>query len=182
MRRLSLLLLVAGLGGCVVMPPTTSLAPGVTAREDLSHRYVAIIGPKLRRAPPFLGVDSTNYEVLRSWLDRTTGKAHHQLYVSDSYAGERRGWDAAHDDTGAALPFVAISHDQITCDPGCSWQEDFAANIADAQLREATNGLAVIFTARSGAETRIELSQTQIAAQLAAIDAERRRLATSRSG
>jgi len=138
MRFGPLLLASVLLSGCAetAMPPGAAPAaipgaPGVTMRADQSHRYVAIVGLKLQHAPPFLGVPETNYFVLRSWLDRDTGEAHHQLYVSDSYAGPERNWDTSRDDAGAPLSFVSISHNQIGCERECAWVEDFAAAIPD---------------------------------------------------
>lgn len=183
MRLGALVLVASALAGCVEpASPAANIpaVPGVAVQEGVSQRYVEIIGPRLQHAPPFLGVEDTNYFVLRSWLDRTTGEAHHQLYVSDSYSGAERSWDAATERDGTALRFSAISHEQIACDPGCSWTEDFAADIPDALLRAAPQGMAVDFRAKSGTAQRIVLSGDQVRAQLAAIDAERRRLVTTR--
>jgi len=143
------------------------------AREDSSHRFILFIGPGAQHAPPFLGIPETNFYCLRSFVDRRTGETAHQLYVTDSHFGAERGWNAAHDGAGNPLPFVAIGHDQISCDAGCSYVEEFAANLPEGTLRTSPDGLAVTFSARSGDEKTIVVPVDRIAAQLAAIDATR---------
>jgi hypothetical protein len=154
-------------------PPVTPAAP---ANSELSARFIGFVGPKLQHDPPFLDIPYTNFSCLRSFLDRQTGETAHQLYVADSYFGAERGWDGAHDAAGNALPFTHISTDKITCENGCAYEEDFAATLPEAALRSSAGGLAVTFTARSGKTMTIDLSGEEIANQLAAVDAQRRRL------
>jgi hypothetical protein len=143
------------------------------AREDSSHRFILFMGPRAQHAPPFLDIPETNFYCLRSFVDRRTGETAHQLYVTDSYFGAERGWNAARDSAGAPLPFVAIGHDEITCDAGCSYVEEFAANLPESLLRSSLKGLAVTFRSPSGDEKTIVISGDRIAAQLAATDAKR---------
>ena len=92
--------LAASLG--LALTSCTQLAPQqlagdvfvTEAREDSSHRFILFIGPKAQHTPPFLGVPETNFYCLRSFVDRRTGETAHQLYVSDSYTGPERGWNA----------------------------------------------------------------------------------------
>jgi hypothetical protein len=143
------------------------------AREDSSHRFILFMGPRAQHAPPFLDIPQTNFYCLRSFVDRRTGETAHQLYVTDSYFGAERGWNAARDSAGAPLPFVAIGHDEITCDAGCSYVEEFAANLPESLLRSSLKGLAVTFSARSGDVKTIVVPGDRITAQLAAVDARR---------
>ncbi|MBO0736265.1 MAG: hypothetical protein J2P48_06815, partial [Alphaproteobacteria bacterium] len=169
-------LLSAGLAACAQGPPAESPAqPGVTAvaPEAPLPRFIGVIGPEAQHAPPFLGVPGTNYYRLRSFIDRKTGETLHQLYISDSYSGEQRDWNAARDEAGRPLRFIEISRNEISCEGGCSYLEEFVATIPEAELRADPQGLTVIFTARSGAEKRVSISAAQIAAQLAAVDARR---------
>jgi len=152
--------------------PATGI-PSVEAREDSSHRFIIFIGPKAQHAPPFLGVPETNFYCLRSFVDRRNGETAHQLYVTDSYFGAERGWDAARDSTGASLPFIAIGDDEITCDAGCSYVEEFAAKLPESALRATPDELTVTFSSRSGDEKPIVVPAKQITAQLAAVDARR---------
>ena len=146
-------------------------APLVEAREDSSQRFIGFIGPKAQHAPRFLDIPETNFYCLRSFIDRRTGETAHQLYVTDSYSGAERGWNAARDSTGAALPFVPIGRNEISCDAGCSYAEEFAANLPESALRTSLDGLAVTFSSSSGDEKTILISGARIAAQLAAVDA-----------
>jgi hypothetical protein len=120
--------------------------------------------------------------VLRSWLDRDSGRATTQLYVSDSYRGAEKKWSAAYDAAGRALPFTAIRRDQIGCAGECAWVEDFAALIPERELATAAGGLAVTFVARSGDRKTILLTPRQIRIQRAAIAATRLRLSRGIAG
>jgi hypothetical protein len=158
----------------VVAPPDPATGtPRVEAREDSSHRFITIIGQKAQHAPPFLGVPETNFYCLRSFVDRRTGETAHQLYVTDSYFGAERGWNTAHDGGGASLPFIAIGHDEISCDAGCSYVEEFAAKLPESTLRGSRGALAVTFSSRSGDEKTIVVPAEQTTAQRAAIEAWR---------
>jgi len=166
----------SALAACAQPPPAgapaqPSAAAVVPAREDAPSRFVGLIGTRAQHAPPFLGVPETNFYCLRSFLDRQTGETRHQLYVSDSYSGPERRWDAARDGGGRALRFVEITRHQITCDGGCSYAEEFAADIPESELRANPNGLKVAFNAQSGTEKTITVSSSQIRAQLAGVDA-----------
>jgi len=148
-------------------------APPVEVSEDSSQRFIGFIGPKAQHAPRFLDIPETNFYCLRSFVDRRTGETAHQLYVSDSYFGAERDWNAARDSAGSPLQFVKISHDEISCDAGCSYVEEFAAILPESELRASPGGLAVTFISPSGDEKTIVISGDRIAAQLAAIDARR---------
>jgi hypothetical protein len=174
-RRLALAALLAfALAACAAPAPRETTAQvGAAAGEDQSPRFIGVIGVKEQHAPPYLGVPDTNYYRLRSFVDRKTGETLHQLYVSDSYSGAERHWNAAHDGAGRPLRFFVISQHEISCAAGCSYAEEFAATIPESELRASPRGLVVIFTSASGAEKRIMISGPQIAAQLAAVEARR---------
>ena len=169
--------LAASLG--MVLTSCAQLAPRqpaagplvIEVREDSSQRFITFTGPKAQHAPRFLKIPETNFYCLRSFVDRRTGETAHQLYVTDSYSGAERGWNAARDSTGAALPFVPIGRNEISCDAGCSYAEEFAANLPESALRTSLDGLAVTFSSSSGDEKTILISGARIAAQLAAVDA-----------
>jgi hypothetical protein len=177
--------LVVALTACAQLTPAETAAPGVvTARQDLSSRFVAFVGPKAQHAPPFLNIPETNFYCLRSFFDRRTGETAHQLYVSDSYLGAERDWKAARDSTGSPLQFVEISRNEISCDAGCSYAEEFAAILPESKLRASPGGLSVTFLSPSGEEKTIVISGDRIAAQLAAIAARRHQVepAAARAG
>ena len=164
------------LAACAQAPPPEapaqpSAAAVAPARGDIPSRFVGLIGTRAQHAPPFLGVPETNFYCLRSFLDRQTGETRHQLYVSDSYSGPERHWDAARDGGGRTLRVLEITRHQITCDGGCAYTEEFAADIPESELRANPNGLKVTLGAQSGADKTITISGSQITAQLAAVDA-----------
>jgi hypothetical protein len=163
------------LTSCAQLAPRQPAAGtlGIEAREDASQRFIVLIGPKTQHAPPFLGIPETNLYCLRSFIDRQTGETAHQLYVTDSYFGAERGWNAARDSADAPLLFVAIGRDEISCDAGCSYVEEFAAKLPESTLRASPDGLAVTFSSRSGEEKTIVVPGKRITDQLAAIDAKR---------
>jgi len=149
--------------------PTAQPADAVIRTQQQSGRFVTLAGPRLQHAEPFLGVDNTNFYLLRSMIDTRTGEIAHQLYVEDSYFGAERGWNAARDAAGQPLRFIAIGKNEITCESGCSYAEEFAAVLPEALLPANPQGLTVVFTARSGAEKRIAVPGELVAKQLAAV-------------
>jgi hypothetical protein len=170
-------LLSMALTACAqVRSPEGPAQPGAVAApapDDLSPRFIGVIGTRAQHAPPFLGVPETNFYCLRSFVDRQTGETQHQLYVSDSYSGTERRWNAARDGTGHPLRFIEIGRNEITCEGGCSYLEEFAAAIPESELRSSPKGLEITFTDRSGAEKTIAVSGNQITSQLAAVDVRR---------
>jgi hypothetical protein len=185
-RGPSLLAVVIGIGaalaGCAPLAPsgesvTTGLPAGVGMREYLSGRFIELIGVKAQHAAPFLGTPDTNFFCLRSFIDRQTGASADQLYVADSYDGAERRWLAAYDASGHALEFIAISRSRITCDGGCAYAEEFAANLPQQQLRDNPQGFVVTFTDHAGDRETIAVTAAQVAAQLAALATEMRSVA-----
>jgi hypothetical protein len=153
--------------------PAQTSAVAAPAPDDPSPRFIGVIGTRAQHTLPFLGVPDTNFYCLRSFVDRPTGDTQHQLYVSDSYSGTERQWNAARDDMGRPLRFIEIGRNEITCEGGCSYLEEFAAVIPESVLRSSPQGLTITFTDRSGAEKTIALSASQITAQLAVVDTRR---------
>lgn len=182
-------LIVAALAACAPLTPVptgeagrTVGMPGVAERIDLSGRFIALIGPKAQHAPPYLGTPGTNFYCLRSFIDRQTSETAHQLYVAASY-DSIRDWDAAKDNSGQSLKFIAINRHQIACEGGCSYAEEFAAKLAESELHDNPRGFTVIFGDRAGDTQTIAVSAAQIAVQLAAVQAQLAKLpATALAG
>ena len=170
----ALLMALAGCAGLSGAPPPNVLgAAEVTRSQEQDGRFIAFVGPRRPHGEPFLGVPGTNFDALRSWIDTRNGETAHQLYVEDSYFGAERNWDAARVLGGQALRFIAISKNEITCENGCSYAEEFAAALPEALLRASPRGLAISFTAHSGAERTIIVPGELIQKQLAAVAAAR---------
>lgn len=176
LQRLLVVALLAALAACGGQSgPVTSGPPAseVTRTVEQDGKFIALIGPRRQHAEPFLGVPATNFYALRSWIDTRTGETVHQLYVVDSYAGVERKWNAARDGQGQELRFVEISRNEITCERGCSYAEEFAATLPEALLQASTGGLTVTFSASSGAHKTIAVPAELVQKQLAAIAAAR---------
>jgi hypothetical protein len=166
--------LVAALAGCAghSSPPLAS-ANGTTVSIEQDGKFINVVGPPRPHAQPFLGVPNTNFYALRSWIDTRNGEVVHQLYVEDSYFGAKRNWEAARDKAGGKLRFIPISLNEITCENGCSYAEEFAAALPEALLRANPQGLAISFTAHSGSAQTLLVPGEMIAQQLAAVEAAR---------
>jgi hypothetical protein len=161
--------IAAALTGCAATP-AIPLAGGIRQTQEQSGRFIGLVSRQLAHAEPFLGVAGSNFYLLRSWLDTRNGATAHQLYVEDSYFGAARDWNAARDAQGQALRFIPISKNEISCESGCSYAEEFAAALPDELLRANPQGLTVIFAARSGAKKTITVPGELVANQLAAMD------------
>ena len=180
-HHLGLLALVV-LAGCadVAAPPPTALPPSaapsvnsVQVTPQQGGKFIVLAGPKRRHTAPYLGVESTNFDLLRSFIDTRTGQAAHQLYVQDSYGVAQRNWEAARLATGQSLRFIPITKSQVTRENGCSYAEEFAAALPEPLLRSSPQGFAVVFTSRLGNEKTIAVPGDLIAMQLAAVDQAR---------
>jgi hypothetical protein len=170
----ALLLALAGCGqygggATPVAPPPDTVARA----SEAGGRFISLVGPRQQFAAAFLGVPGTNYDLLRSWIDTRTGDGLTQLYVEASYSGGERTYEAAHDGDGQALKFVAISRNEIACDHGCSYAEEFAADLPQSLLDAHRQGLTVVFTTKSGPALSIAVPGELIDKQLAAIAAAR---------
>ena len=170
------------LAGCAEMLPEEKLpvppaaqaeAQGVELTKQQGGRFIAFVGPRQQHAATFLGVDGTNFYALRSWLDNKTGEVAHQLYVEDSYFGAPLNWTGAHDRENQPLRFIAISRNQITCEEGCSYADEFAAALPEDYLRAHRNGMTVVFTNSDGRTLPVSVTPTQVMAELAAVDTVR---------
>lgn len=179
---LAAMLSAAALAACAPLAPPTDTGAAIQAgtgavevRQNLSGRYIALIGPKAQHDPPYLGAPGTNFFCLRSFVDRQTGVSADQLYVVASYDA-LRDWTAAHDGTGQPLRFVPISRYQIICDRNgaCSYAEEFAAILPTNELSKNTGGFSVTFTDRTGNAQKITVSGGQVQTQLAALSAQQR--------
>jgi hypothetical protein len=174
-RRLPALALLVALAGCGTLsaPPPSQPANTVARSTEQDGKFVAFVGPRRPTGEPFLGVPGTNFYALRSWIDTRNGETRYQLYVEDSYFGAERNWEAARNAAGQKLKFVPISKNEITCDNGCSYAEEFGAELPEPLLQASTKGLTVTFTAKSGAEKTVAVPGELVEKQLAAMNAER---------
>src|SRR5580700_2660397 len=174
----------ATIGGCSLLQnEKLSPQPGadqVEMTKEQGGKFLAFVGPKLQHTEAFLGVEDTNYFCLRSWLDTRNGEVAHQVYVEDSYYGAPYRWDGAHDADNKKLRFIPISRNEISCDQGCSYADEFAAGLPEDLLRAHKDaGLAVTFTAQTGKTLSVILPGRLIAEELIAVDQTRAALAAN---
>lgn len=179
-RNLTAAALLLALGGCAMLAPEPAALPpqkgaeGIEITKQQNGRFIAFVSPRLQHTEPFLGVAGTNFFALRSWLDTRTGEVAHQLYVADSYYGGPYRWDGAHDSDNKPLRFVAIGRNEIICEAGCSYFDEFAAVLPEDLLKAHQNGLSVTFTANSnGKSLTIGVPGSFVAEELAAVDTVR---------
>jgi len=148
-------------------------AAGVEVKDDPYEKVVTFVGPKVLLGPQPYGVP-VNAANLRSWVDRSTGVARHQLYVVDYYEGNGwKFWTRANGEGAETLEFVSIGRDVGTCSrySGCGHYETFGASIPDKVLKEkAQTGYSVKFYAKNGLDAAVTIPANIIAQQLAAID------------
>lgn len=166
------------LNACAYLQPEDKLppqpqAPGVELAKMQNGRFIAFVGQRRQHTAKFLEVDDTNFFVLRSWYDNKTGEAAHQLYIEDSYFGGPSKWDGVHDADNKPLKFIPISRNQITCEQGCSYADEFAAELSEDYLRAHKDGLALIFTASDGKNLPVNVPADLVGAQLAAVETVR---------
>ena len=154
------------------LPPQPQ-APGVELIKMQNGRFIAFVGPRKQHTEAFLGVSDTNYFVLRSWFDNKTGEAAHQLYVEASYDGGPYLWDGVHDTDNRKLHFIPISRNQITCEGGCSYADEFAVELPEDYLRAHQSGLAVVFTTSNGKTLAVTVPASFVVAELSAVDSVR---------
>jgi hypothetical protein len=179
--------LLAGLGalallaGCATTAPPPEPSPvaaaGVTVFKD--GRFLALIGPRRQHAEPFLDVADTNYYLLRGFIDTKSGEVTHQLYVQYSYFGAPAEWKDARDQADQQLRFTKLNHNEITCESGCSYADEFAAALPEPLLRQSSAGLSVTFTGDRGIKKTIAVDGALIATELGAVDTVRAKLASA---
>ncbi|HWB51867.1 MAG TPA: hypothetical protein VG651_22355 [Stellaceae bacterium] len=171
-------LLALTLGACAYLQPEEKLppppqAPGVELTKMQNGRFIAFVGQPRQHTPPFLDVPDTNFAVLRSWYDNKTNQAAHQLYVEDSYYGGPFLWNGVRDADNKPLKFIPISRNQISCERGCAYADEFAAELSEDYLRAHPDGLALTFTSSDGKNLAVKMPADLVAAQLAAVDTVR---------
>ena len=154
------------------LPPQPQ-APGVELIKMQNGRFIAFVGQRRQHTAKFLDVDDTNFFTLRSWYDNKTSEAAHQLYVADSYFGPPQKWYGVHDADNTKLKFIPISRNEITCEQGCSYADEFAAELSEDYLRAHKDGLALIFTSSDGKNLPVNVPADLVGAQRAAVDTVR---------
>lgn len=111
---------------------------------------------------------------LRSWVDKRTHVAQHQLYVDELFDTDWRHYDDASDDNARHLKTVKIAREAKKCTTTrgiCGREETVGITLDDEVLREhVATGYRIQVRAKSGDNSVLTVEPWQIAAQFAAID------------
>lgn len=174
-KHVALLTSAVALAGCAAMQPEPKVAAppsaeGIEITKQQNGRFVAFVSPRLQHTQPFLGVAGTNFFALRSWFDTKTGETAHQVYVADSYYGKPYRWEAARSSDNETLKFVPISRNEITCDNGCAYFDEFAAEVPEGVLKAHPGGLSVTFTSKEGKSLAVNVPGQLVKEELLAVD------------
>jgi hypothetical protein len=143
-------------------------ATGVQVEDDQFSASATFLGPSEDTNP--LSTDSKAWR-LRSWVDKKTLKATHQLYVDVVYKGEWRMYETAADDSATAHEVLTIDRSVISCRYGCTMSETVGVDLTNEFLRAHRSGFAVKVSAHSGDSVILAVSSNQVELQLAAVDA-----------
>jgi hypothetical protein len=157
----------------------TALAPaparsdtGVRIESDKFSKLVKFEGPVFAKHS-LLGTSYLHH--VRSWVDRDTGIAQHQLYVNIFYADGRRGYDRAANDDAQDMSVTRISFEKDRgCTGMCSYSETIGIDLPESLMEaKAANGFQIKIYAHSGDSLILDIPTAEITAQLQAIDAWR---------
>jgi hypothetical protein len=175
--RYSWIIVLSLLTGCALTPAT----PHATATSDEFTKDVTVVGWG-RYENPFGG--TFRQWRIRSWVDKATGAARHQLYVETGYTGARRFYDSAADENAKSLQVVMINHSVADCGDllGCSRSETVGIALAETDLRShASSGYRIKLSARSGDALILPITPEMIGLQFAEVDKYAQRPATAGS-
>lgn len=152
-------------------------AAPAAARPDLAVRIesdrfsnlVTFHGPDFGH-DSFFGTGRTWH--IRSWVDRRTTLAEHQLYVAIDYVDGARGyWRAANDDVQEmAVTQLIFDKGSRSCKGLCDYSEAIGIDLPEALLEaKASTGFQIKLYARSGDTLILDIPREEIAAQLKAL-------------
>lgn len=166
-----------------VAAPPSQAQPSATQRGvrvvdsqfDAAIRFESPV--QTSRSSSANGVQARSW-LLRSWLDKGTGIAHHQIYLTTVYR-DRDWWrfSRANDERARPLQFTNIRRDVLSCNTyrECVFRETVGASIDDNVLREFERvGFSVKFFSNGLGDDPVILLDPQIIRdQLAAIEGRR---------
>jgi len=161
------------LAGCATdysKQPTQAVAAATTVKDSNFDAQVRYMAPNLRserRRGLFMDYHSV---ALRSFVDKKTGLAANQVYVTVSYVGGWRFYRTASFEGGAQRAVLAIDRNVDFCNGGiCAYTETLGIQLSDEELQAAARGMKIRLNAKSGHESMIELPANYVAGFLAAL-------------
>ena len=112
-----------------------------------------------------------NKYFIRSFINKQTKEAKHQIYVRYSYKGDWHFYYRANAKGGDFVEFIEIGRD-VDCrsSNSCTYYETFGATIPKEYLNNNRSGFSIKFSAKSGDSFVVKISSFQINEQLKAIE------------
>lgn len=160
--RMLLILMAVAWGGPLLAEP-------VRISGDAFSHHVTFTGPTLSKNS-FFGASRSWH--IRSWVNRNTTLASHQLYVDIDYVDVLRRYAWAASDDAQDLEVENLAIDRITrhCSGSCAWFETVGIDLPESLLTDkAATGFQIKLSARSGDAMILDITPAQIRAQLDAI-------------
>lgn len=161
-------ILLLGIAGCGGQPPKPVGPPQITSTDFDPH--IMLVGDKVFQSLNLAGGADVR---MRTIMDRATRTPLHQVYIDLFYGGS--GWQffsIATNSSRVPLKVVSIARDVESCGPyGCTYDETFAVEVREADLRNAGNeGYRIQVRAKGGAVEMFTVTPAQIRFQLDASD------------
>ena len=161
-------LMVAGAATGQEMTPAPS--PGFSITNDKFEPEITVVSPARSFNRRGSYVVTTRF---RSYLDKISHLAKHQIYVDNVYdAPNWRFYNAVYDDRARAHALISIARSVAGCSGGtCVYSETFAATISDDEMREyGKGGVEFKIIANDGSSYVIALDASDINSQLAELN------------
>jgi PDZ domain-containing protein len=151
----------------------------IITQTDQFSKTIELTGLRMFAAP--LGGENwrtrTNvYWYVRSWVDKDTHAALHQLYVEIAYSGDSwHFYESAADEQATSHPVVIINRSVSDCERGaayslCDYSETVGVDIDDTFLRSHADGFRIKFLGRHGPDFVLVTPAEAVAKQVAALD------------
>lgn len=163
-RIIAILILAVAVVGCA--SNGTSNGPANIQNDQFSKSF-EIKGP-VEYENPLVGISKMWF--LRSWVDKTTGAATTQLYLSISYMGSWNFFVRASDIKTNPLEVVKISSNVNSCQAICSYSETIGVTLDPAVLSKfQEQGYPIKIYGKSGESFVVTVTSGQIKSQLDAL-------------
>jgi hypothetical protein len=137
-------------------------------QNDKFSQAITINGSVLS-VNPFAGISRSWF--IRSFYDKESHVAAHQLYVKISYLGDWNFFNFADDENARSLKVNNIGSRINDCTGMCDFDETVGVDLDESTLRaKAQAGYEIKLSAKSGESFVLKISSEQIRAQLLAIE------------
>lgn len=141
-----------------------------SVEDDKFSSSVTINGVLVDAKHKFFDVEKENWSI-RSFVNKKSGAAVHQLYVNFIYFGDWNWFDYAADEDAKTLAVNRIGSEVVSCGAGdCMMIETVGIALDEAVLRlKMQTGYEIKVSAKSGQSHIIKVTSEQIRAQMLAL-------------